>query len=544
MKLTNPKTINNFSVKSNSLNKQIQKKPKCSPVQLGNNDYIFNIAVNNISKYNEAILSKQTQSFSIDEKKIDENYFKDINNNKELAPILNNENYTQNLNNDKKLIFTLKTLDLENLFNEFNLNYISFHDLFLLTREDLIEMNIPIGPRNRILHFGIEFKKFSKNYDYNELKNFFLTHKGFIFNEIEDFEFDESINNNLNNYNINNNTNDITPISKQKSKNINSNTDLVDKNFYSFNIEQNNNIINLSTNNSFRKNNINNLSSPKSNNKSKKIIKEKKTNDIPIPCKTIQQNLKKINSMKKTSFDIKEDNESSLNENNDNINNQNKYFDFNKNENNDIDNNNISNDSSSEINQDSIKYNLVNDSSRKYSNDRKNKNSSKLDSNNKYINKSFNNSNKSTSNRTNSVQSNNSMSNINNSKINNQVLQNFENIFSEVENFQNQYKIMKEKNEERNNKINNLLNKKNTEIEKIKNQLIGNNIDKSNISNNKKQFENKNDNKNIIIDNDDLINESERNLNEELYKIYNENDMIFEGINFFLDIFINKKDFF
>ena len=35
------------------------------------------------------------------------------------------------------------------------------------------EMNIPIGPRNRIINFINEFMKFAKNYDIFELKQFF-----------------------------------------------------------------------------------------------------------------------------------------------------------------------------------------------------------------------------------------------------------------------------------------------------------------------------------------------------------------------------------
>ena len=526
MKLTNTKSLNNFSIKSNSLNKQNQKKLKCSPIQLGNNDYIFNIAVNNLNKYNDAILSKQGQSFSIDENNMKET--------KELekiigtqSPILKKENNIQNLNNDNKLIYTLKILDLENLFNEFNLNYITFHDLFLLTRDDLLEMNIPIGPRNRILNFCIEFKKYAKNYDYNDLINFFKSNKGFIFNENE--EIDDNINNKCNdNYN-NDDINNIIyklPIPNKKTSinyfnnNINSNHDC-----YSFNYNQQNN--NSLVNNISNDSNRNNISSPKSNNKSKKVIKEKKNNEIPIPIKSAQQTPKniKLNSndlsyhQKGDSFmniNNKLDNENSFNEN------INEYSSTKKKEIDNNNNNNFLNDSSEF--QETFKYNSVNNSSIKNPNARNNKNHHKYESNNKYINKSFN-SKHSTTNRTNSIQSNNSMSNINNSKINSKIFQNFENIFSEVENFQNQYMKMKEKTKERNNKINDLLNKKNNDIENIKNHLIGKNTD-NDIKNNKKElFIQKKNNNKVILDNNDLENETERNLNEELGKIYNESNM-------------------
>ena len=79
--------------------------------------------------------------------------------------------------NDKRLLYTLRMLGLETLFTNFNINMINFNDLFLLTKEDLIEMNIPIGPRNRILNFAMMYKKHTRKYDMNELIEFFNEHK-------------------------------------------------------------------------------------------------------------------------------------------------------------------------------------------------------------------------------------------------------------------------------------------------------------------------------------------------------------------------------
>lgn len=45
----------------------------------------------------------------------------------------------------------LKGLNLEHLKVKFDNNLITFRDLKLLTRQDYLDMNIPIGPRNRIL---------------------------------------------------------------------------------------------------------------------------------------------------------------------------------------------------------------------------------------------------------------------------------------------------------------------------------------------------------------------------------------------------------
>ena len=63
----------------------------------------------------------------------------------------------QNINDDKDLL--LKYIKI--LFYDLNLNYIYLNDLFLLSKDDLIEMNIPIGPRNRIINFILKYKKFS-----------------------------------------------------------------------------------------------------------------------------------------------------------------------------------------------------------------------------------------------------------------------------------------------------------------------------------------------------------------------------------------------
>ena len=96
--------------------------------------------------------------------------FKETNsNNNEML----NSNYTNRNQCDKILSFVLKNLGLENLCMTFVNNRINFYDLFLLSRQDFFEMKIPIGPRNRILHFIFEYKQIAKNYDMEELIKFF-----------------------------------------------------------------------------------------------------------------------------------------------------------------------------------------------------------------------------------------------------------------------------------------------------------------------------------------------------------------------------------
>ena len=74
-----------------------------------------------------------------------------------------------NKKEDNNILYLLMNLNLGNLYNTFISNCISFHDLFLLTKDDFIEMKIPIGPRNRIIHFIREYKKSGKNFDFMEL---------------------------------------------------------------------------------------------------------------------------------------------------------------------------------------------------------------------------------------------------------------------------------------------------------------------------------------------------------------------------------------
>ena len=101
---------------------------------------------------------------------------------------MNNENYEEdedNLNeqeDDDRLSYTLITLGLENLIHIFEENNISFIDLLLLSKEDLIELQLEMFQRNRIFHFAKLFSKYAKNYSISEISDFFGFNKQFIFN--------------------------------------------------------------------------------------------------------------------------------------------------------------------------------------------------------------------------------------------------------------------------------------------------------------------------------------------------------------------------
>ena len=83
---------------------------------------------------------------------------------------MNNKNFENERNNvDIKLVTFLQNLNLDNLLTIFQNNYINFKDLFLLTKEDYIEMKIPIGPRNKLIYYIEKKKKNMKNYEIEDI---------------------------------------------------------------------------------------------------------------------------------------------------------------------------------------------------------------------------------------------------------------------------------------------------------------------------------------------------------------------------------------
>ena len=136
-------------------------------------------------------------------KKINCNQSTKVNN--ELNIKINNKYVKKNKDNkreDKNILYLLTNLNLQNLYNNFISNCIGFTDLFLLTKDDFVEMKIPIGPRNRILHFLYEYKKLAKNFDFNELSNFLNYYKKIINKPLKNETNNNKLfilNNNINN---------------------------------------------------------------------------------------------------------------------------------------------------------------------------------------------------------------------------------------------------------------------------------------------------------------------------------------------------------
>ena len=108
------------------------------------------------------------------------NHNNNMNNIKSINPNSNSIYKTRNdkaVYDDKKILFILTNLGLENMYSKFKDNFITYNDLKFLTKEDFIEMKIPIGPRNRIIHFIKELNKIENQLDFQELKLFIDEYK-------------------------------------------------------------------------------------------------------------------------------------------------------------------------------------------------------------------------------------------------------------------------------------------------------------------------------------------------------------------------------
>ena len=157
------------------------------------------------------------------------NYNFSINNNLKCRSDYSNskESTTGNSNGtnkkeDNNILYLLTNLNLSNLYNIFISNCISFNDLFLLSKEDFIEMKIPIGPRNRIIHFISEYKKYAKKFDFMELSCFINHYKQLMDNpNFNDIIFTDIIDNQNNNIIYENKENyDINSIDKINKKGL------------------------------------------------------------------------------------------------------------------------------------------------------------------------------------------------------------------------------------------------------------------------------------------------------------------------------------
>lgn len=391
------------------------------------------------------------------------NFIQNINNNENLVY---NKKFSNNIY-DKRMIYILSNLNLDNLIEIFNSNCIGFNDLFLLTKNDLIEMKIPIGQRNRFIHFFDKFKNEAENYDFNEIKNYLDIYKQVY------------INNNF----IEKNQSNISTISNFKNNNnLKDNIFIENKEDY------------MKKQNLFLMNN--------KENESKIIIKN---NNLET-----QDNNNNDNKLYQINSSI----------NNINISQTNKYIKNNSNKNSSKkDTINISivqrnNKSEIETNKNSPSFSSISTSKVVLMDDLNYQD-------NNLLNKKNNQKNSSTI-TSNIEQNDTTVATINNKINSNHFIQKCNNILNEVDNFNNIYTQLKQKAQNRNKQISLLLNKKNNMDyfkEKIKyKNLIDKTKEINNVYNNNDiyRIDNYYSNAYNIDELNSLKEESIRDLNKEL----------------------------
>ena len=153
-----------------------------------------------------------------EEERNEEDFQDELNqNNKDFInqEALDNEQVEEGEDDDDRLTYTLITLDLGNLIHIFEDNNISFVDMLLLSKEDLIELQLEIFQRNRILNFSKLFTKYAKNYSIREISDFFTFNKQFIFNSSI---YDKVLINNMNIYQNDMNSSNFNTINNNDRK--------------------------------------------------------------------------------------------------------------------------------------------------------------------------------------------------------------------------------------------------------------------------------------------------------------------------------------
>jgi hypothetical protein len=175
------------------LNKTDNKIDKINNFNSSKNDYLSNSNINNINQYYSLNNNNDIKNNSNNEQKKNNN-------------ILNNKNNNNNNNNniDPRIITTLTKLNIEKIIPIIINNNITFNDLLILTRKNLIDLGFPMLERNRILSFSQKFIKFTNNYTLEEINSFFQKYKNL---------YDKSIiNNNSINMKIKNQKNEETQL--------------------------------------------------------------------------------------------------------------------------------------------------------------------------------------------------------------------------------------------------------------------------------------------------------------------------------------------
>ena len=159
-----------------------------------NNSFGQNFGIDNNEELSGFGLGELNRN-SINFNKNNENYGNMNNNDRFINDkIEENQEISNRIKLDSRLQFLMKYLDFHEYAHLFIQNKINFNDLLLISKEDFIEMKIPVGPRNRILKFISDYKIYAKNYSLDEIKFFLMKNDNFYVNTIEKNNLLEGLN--------------------------------------------------------------------------------------------------------------------------------------------------------------------------------------------------------------------------------------------------------------------------------------------------------------------------------------------------------------
>ncbi len=180
-------SINKLNCQKNSFKKgaNLKKKKNIKNENINkNNNNKWNNTYTNLLLHKNNLTTRNIYSKSI-EKYLHTSEENQLN----IKPIENKNNINNNnlFKKDEKLIFTLKSLNLNQLINKFLNNFINFNDLFLLTKQDLNEMNLSTSIQEKLINFSNDFIKYAKKFTMEELQNYFNLKKEFDFDKEYNF---------------------------------------------------------------------------------------------------------------------------------------------------------------------------------------------------------------------------------------------------------------------------------------------------------------------------------------------------------------------
>ena len=213
-----------------------------------------------------------------------------------------NNNYIGNnkidtMNIDPRLELTLKYLDITSTLEIFINNCISFNDLLLLSKKDLIELGFSLVERNRIFNFAQEYKTFGVKYNISEINDFFHKYENLNIRLVTNNNYynkykikaKETNNENINLNFINNNNNKLL---LEKNKIIQKSDRLRDKTKAIINKQQNNISLNHDDSNKYinTKNKLNTSTNIKQKNMNNNNIHQSRDTNYQDSMNTNQIN--------------------------------------------------------------------------------------------------------------------------------------------------------------------------------------------------------------------------------------------------------------